>query len=265
MTLKTALFYERYELKYHIPLAMVDEISAYIEPFCELDHFSKISPDKYYAINNLYLDTPDYLFFRRSIEGIEGRFNMRIRNYGDEINPLYFLEIKKKNGGFVKKTRAKIYDLKWFEDLSHFTMPNTQNEFVKNDFAYDFAYNVLSYGAAPVVFTQYRRKAYFSHIDDYARVTFDKDMRFIPRDHYGFERSKDMKYYDYPEYFEPETHVVLELKCEARVPFWIIDLIRHFNLERSGFSKFLFAVNELNAEKVQIAQYPHRLSAHDSL
>src|SRR5690606_20743127 len=116
--------------------------------------------------------------------------------------------------GFVKKTRAKVSDQSWFDALSEGRLPPSPKTFVK-DYAYDFAYNVLSYQANPVVFTKYRRKAFFSTIDDYARVTFDKDLCFIPRDTYSFERSKDMMPYDNPNYFRQDTNVILELKCET--------------------------------------------------
>jgi SPX domain protein involved in polyphosphate accumulation len=261
MTLKTALLYERYELKYHIPLALVAEISDYISGFCEMDHYSKISPDNFYSINNLYLDTPHYQFFQNALVGQDGRFNMRVRTYGDEENPLYFLEIKKKTGGFVKKTRAKISTTDWFDALENNLILPAKDELVKKDYAYDFAYQAIINQARPVVFTQYRRKAYFSTIDDYARVTFDRDMRFVPRDTYTFDRSKEMQFYDNPNYFEPETNVILELKCETRVPYWIIDLIRTFNLQRSGFSKFVYAVNELNSTKLGVSQHSLRMSA----
>lgn len=260
MTLKTALLYNRYELKYHIPIEMVDDISKYIATHCEMDHFSKTSHDHYYTINNLYLDTPNFLFFQRSMAGVEGRFNMRVRTYGDEENPLYFLEVKKKDGGFVKKSRAKVFDRSWFEHLENNSLPESDKMVHQNDYAYDFAYNVLSYQARPIVFTQYRRKAYFSNTDDYARITFDKEMRYTPRENYSFERTKDMHYYDNQNYFDPYTNVVLELKCEARVPWWMIDLIKYFNLERSSFSKFLFAVNELNQDKLGVSEHASRIS-----
>ncbi len=263
MALKTALFYERYELKYHIPLYLVDEICDYISSFCELDHFSKISHDGYYSINNLYLDTPNFLFLRRRLAGVDDRFNMRIRTYGDEENDLYFLEVKNKQRGFVKKTRAKINGDEWFNHFREGTLPKPKEDIISNDFAYDFGSKLITYRAEPVVFTQYRRKALFSTIDEYARVTFDRDMRFIARDDYTFERSADMQYYDNPNYFDPNTNIILELKCETKVPLWMIDLIRRFNLTRSSFSKFVFGVNEVMQMRLPSMDFPHRQPAYN--
>lgn len=45
--------------------------------------------------------------------------------------------------------------------------------------------------------------------------------------------------YDHAGTFDhPGMNVVLELKCERKVPVWIVDLIRRFELTRGGFSKF---------------------------
>lgn len=262
MITKTALVYDRYELKYHVPVSLVAEISDYIAGFCELDYFSGISPDGFYPIHNLYLDTPSFQFFKNAIVGQDGRFNMRVRTYGEEENSSFYLEVKKKSGGFVKKTRAKVNGSDWFRMLDAGSMPQAPTEIVTKDYAYDFAYQALSHQARPVVFTRYRRKAFFSTIDDYARVTFDRDLRFSERTSYTFDRPRDMQAYDNPNYFDPDTNVVLELKCEARVPFWIIDLIRTFNLQRSGFSKFVYAVNELNSIRTGVIRSSLRIPGY---
>lgn len=55
---------ERYELKYQIPLEMVDPISKYVETYCDMDYYSCISPENYYVINSLYLDTPSLYLWR---------------------------------------------------------------------------------------------------------------------------------------------------------------------------------------------------------
>ena len=258
---KTALVYERYELKYHIPLALVAEISDYIADFCELDHYSLKSPDQYYTINNLYLDTPNYLFFNTRLAGMDNRFNMRVRTYGTGEPEMWFLEVKHKSKGFVTKTRAKLLDRTWLKHLVEGTLPERDEAVVRKDYAYDFAKKVMSYQAAPVVFTQYRRKAFFSTIDDYARVTFDKELRYVPRREYRFTPSPDMQFYDHPELFDPYTNVVLELKCEAAVPWWMLDLIRRFNLQRASFSKFMYALNESMQDHPDIVTHPNRISA----
>ena len=90
-------------------------------------------------------------------------------------------------------------------------------------------------GARPQVLTQYRRKAYLSEIDNYARVTFDRDLRYQVEDRYNvYPDEKQMCHYDIDEiYPHPEQCVILELKCEKKIPLWIRS---NFADELSDFS-----------------------------
>jgi hypothetical protein len=92
----------------------------------------------------------------------------------------------------------------------------------------------------PKVLTQYRRKAYLSTVDDYARVTFDRDMRYHPEPIWNVvPNEKMLQHYDHGEVFkDTQSFVILELKSTTKVPLWIIDLIKYFNLRRESISKF---------------------------
>lgn len=236
---------ERYELKYLITLDMVESISKYVENYCVLDYFSEISHDKYYEINNLYLDSPNYLFLQRRLAGVDDRFNMRIRSYGVKPQFPYFLEVKSKKQGFVNKIRAKVSTDNWVEELKSAYVPD-EGIGLNHDNKYSFYRLFHSYNAEPKVFTQYRRKAYLSTFDDYARVTFDKDLRYMRRDEFNLQPEEDqMCNYDFSQSFgDEENCIVLELKCENKVPLWMLDLITHFGLERQSFSKYITGVNE---------------------
>ena len=82
--------------------------------------------------------------------------------------------------------------------------------------------------------------------DHYARVTFDRNLlylpthswddwgqgrRWIPMDSSGAQR----KHY-------PFSGVVLELKTLSRAPVWMIDLVKYFQLTRTGNCKYSTAV-----------------------
>ena len=105
---------------------------------------------------------------------------------------------------------------------------------------------VTTYGAQPTILTQYRRKAYLSTVDDYARVTFDRSMRYREESGYNVHPSEEtMLNYDHAASFgAPGANVVLELKCERKIPVWIVDLIKRFDLTRGGFSKFDSSMRE---------------------
>ncbi len=238
------LVLERYELKYLIPFSLVEPISRYVEKYCELDYYSQISHDGFYTINSLYFESPSFHFMRAK-ENQTARYSLRVRSYGDFPKPPYFLETKEKIADFSKKRRGRVPLDNW-SDV--FLNPDNLGSF---DAAADphiqhFLYLTRTYNAHPTILTQYRRKAYLSTVDDYARVTFDRSMRYMPETNYNVIPTEEcMLNYDDPEAFKiPGANVVLELKCERKIPVWIVDLIKRFDLVRGGFSKFESAMTE---------------------
>lgn len=240
MTPLSPLALERYELKYLIPLDLVEPISKYVEATCDLDYYSLVSPDRFYTINSLYLDSPSlYLLRFKEVAGAYN-FNMRIRSYGDDPKPPYFFEIKYKLREFVRKKRAKVNTEEWAEilDGSEIPLAGVGQDSMEN--LRDFLYMKMTYNVEPVILTQYRRKAYISRIDDYARVTFDRDLRYQEQFEWCVKPKESLLcHYDHPESFEsPGENVILELKCEKKIPLWMVDLIRKFELLSGSFSKF---------------------------
>lgn len=242
---------ERYELKFVIPYELIDPICDFIKPYCTEDHYSAVSPVGFYGINSLYFDTPTYTFMRNRIVGVEKRFNMRVRTYAGNPDKTYFFEIKNKRGSVVKKIRGVFKGDDWYELLEgsyRFQHQLTQNmsEFVR---VADL------FGAQPQVLTQYERKAFFSHCDHYARVTFDRNLKYTRETTYNIvPQEEKMTNYDEDKFFMPECNVILELKCNTTsVPLWMVDLIRAFNLERTSFSKYFFAMITF-FEKIDFAQ-----------
>lgn len=238
---------QRYELKFVIPVDMIEPISDFASVYCSLDKYSAQTPDNFYRVNNLYFDTPDYLFLKRRLDGCENRFNMRIRTYSDNSPVPCFFEIKQKNVNIIKKYRARINNVHWpllleglygSDGALHGTGAQNGDLFIK------MAY---TYNAAPKVLSQYMRKAYVSDIDDYARVTFDTDLRSQAPDGYSLAPDESiMLPVDNSTIFDEGCNVVLELKCyTTQVPLWMIDLIRCFDLRRRSFSKYVTGVTSV--------------------
>ena len=236
---------ERFESKYTIPYSMIDEISAFIAPYCSLDKYSAISPDLFYRINSLYFDTPHFLFLQQRMRKAERRFNMRIRSYGDHPVLPYFFEIKQRRGDVVKKYRARTDDADIHDQLGAPARRRFDNEDDTNFNNRElFARTAHRYNAGPVVLVQYKRKAYVSECDDYARVTFDLGLRYMQRNEYDpVPRESEMKPCDAQTCFDGGCNTVLELKCYTSfVPLWMIDLVKTFNLKRRSFSKYANSV-----------------------
>lgn len=239
---------ERYELKYHVPWHAVDQIRRFLEPWCGMDAFSTKSPDGFYWVTTLYLDSPVYTFFRWKEEGLAERFNMRIRTYGENPDPhgLRFFEVKKKRADIVEKIRGTLKNGdagRLWTDTST-VLHDSESKDRRN--LEEFYRLSQTWNAQPILLTQYRRLAWFGLHEDYARVTIDMGLRW--REERGFDftaAQTQMRPSDLPDYFRPGANAILELKCpKSQVPWWMLDLIRYLNLERTSFSKFGAAVRE---------------------
>lgn len=232
---------DRYEIKYLIPMDLVKPISEYVEQFCQMDYYSQISTDHFYVINSLYLDNLSNYVLRKQ-QNAEHAFScFRIRSYGADPKPPYYLESKQKIGDFCKKRRGKIP----FENLEQFiadptSIPGFDPSSDTNVCGFLEKHTTL--GLEPKILTQYRRKAYLSNVDNYARVTFDRDLRFMEETRYNVKPVESlMNHYDQPEVFDwygSGANVVLEMKSERKIPIWMVELVRRFNLNRDNFSKY---------------------------
>jgi len=240
---------ERFEMKFTIPFSMIHPISEFASVYCSPDKYSLGSENGYYKVNNLYFDSPEYLFLRMRLTGVQNRFNMRVRSYGDEVRMPYFLEIKQKTGQTIKKYRAMVTNPDWYKVYTEpgYELHNETDDPLEIRNRNLFERMIYSYNASPKVLKQYIRKALVSDVDDYARVTFDRELRYTPENEYNLVPNNDLMVSCDPEtVFDPDCSVVLELKCyTAFVPLWMIDLIRYFNLQRRSFSKYMTGVREV--------------------
>lgn len=249
---------ERYELKYRVPLAMVKPIAEYVSHYCELDYHSQISPDGFYTINSLYFDTPQLGLFKCNGRGELGYSCFRIRSYGENPQPPFYLESKQKFRDFCKKRRAKV-PFTNLRDL--FLDPNSIPGYDpwadKN--AADFLEKCETFRLEPVVLTQYRRMAFLSVHDHYARVTFDRDLRLMEEHDYNVIPNEElMTHYDHPDTFEDYhtgKNVILELKCERKIPLWMVELIQKFQLVHHRFSKYQTSVMDLYGQRPDVGAY----------
>lgn len=232
---------DRYEAKYTIPESMIDAIADFVSPYCSFDKYSEKAEDGFYKVNSLYFDSPEYLFLRQRLLKTETRFNMRIRSYGDNPQPPYYLEIKQKRGDVIRKFRAKVHDDNLEALFCAPTMAQHDAEDETQNKNRDLFFRMATiYNAQPKVIVQYNRKAFVSNYEEYARVTFDIGLRYMQENAYNpvpvLEKTIPC---DVESCFDEGCTVILELKCyTAFVPVWMIDLVRAFQLKRRGFSKY---------------------------
>ncbi len=239
---------DRYELKYVIPVEMVEPMSAFLSAYCVYDKHSEHAENRFYQVNSLYFDTPNLTFAKNRLYVRSPRFNMRVRAYGDGSAAPYFLEIKHKDGNSVRKYRATIGEEEWpaiftAEDRLA-ALRNTPSEQANKEL---FLRTALKYNASPRIFTRYRRRAFVSLLDEYVRVTMDIDLQCHLQDEYNLLADEHrLQNYDAETVYVKDSDrtqgsgVILELKCYPhQVPLWMLDLIRTFELNRTSFSKYV--------------------------
>ena len=241
---------ERYELKYVIPCHLIEPICDFLSPYCSLDSHSQNEPGFFYPVNSLYLDSPGFRFLKLRVGGADRRFNMRIRSYGESGSGPFYAEIKYRTPNSISKYRSTLGANEWPTVLTQNTCCNESMADKEKTSRELFLRLASSYAVEPKIFTCYRRRAFISTVDEYARVTFDINLRYRVQDPvtgsnpFCLQPDSHCVNYDTHDTFgdEPwhQDNVVLELKTSAGVvPVWMMELIRRFQLKRVGFSKYM--------------------------
>ncbi len=227
----------RRELKFIIPQSLVEPIVDYISVYCDPDPYSKNGD--YYRVNSLYLDSRDFSLLSNKKNKLFKRYNLRVRSYGEGTSAPYFFEMKCKLGNLVDKLRSKTNDPNWSQYFDYSSdIRNMNPSHLENCQAFFREASFLN--AEPKILTQYDRLAFFSTIDDYARVTFDRNLRYQESSEFKVAPTPGkMSNYDVGSAFGgDQSSVVLELKAGKAIPIWMADLIRIFNLNLRSFSKY---------------------------
>ena len=97
--------FNRYEVKYFLNQTQYENILSAVPEYMTSDQYNK--NNTFYSISNLYLDSNEDYFIRRSIEKPVFKEKLRLRAYGTPaLDDTVYLEIKKKFKGLVNKRRT---------------------------------------------------------------------------------------------------------------------------------------------------------------
>ena len=238
----SALSFERFEYKYFVPKMLLGPIRRFIAPYMVRDKHSAHSPLGRYTITNLYLDTPELSLYWAHRNGALDRYKLRLRAYGEQADGALFFEVKRKVKQVVLKNRVRI-KREVVETLlrnGHGPLPSTLAAHNLEDFMGRYVRG----GCLPVVLLRYEREAYESVFGEYARLTFDRGIRYQPAQGMDLRgEEENWIYLDHPtNTWGVEKGVLVELKFTRFLPAWMVDLVRTFDLERHEFSKYLVAL-----------------------
>jgi SPX domain protein involved in polyphosphate accumulation len=227
--------FERLEFKYVLDEARAARVRRDLAPYCSRDPHCPTGGG--YGIHSLYLDTPSLRLHRAKERGESERFKLRIRSYDGSAMAL--IELKHKSGDVIDKTRAAVELGRVRETVEEGTIPGGADA-ASRRFLQHFAYLVMTTGAQPTLLTHYEREAYSSSVDEYARATFDRRIR-VQRVSEWTLQGDPRSWYDFDDRLRTssgERAVVLEIKCQSSIPYWLADLVHAHGLVRTSVSKY---------------------------
>ena len=224
----------RYEMKYVIRESKAAAIARFIEPYLDLDHYSKLQPHGYYPIVSLYLDSDNVQLCMESLRGKLKRFKLRIRSYSDEANYPRFFEIKRRANVVIIKSRARVRTQDVPALLSGRYIPPIQNYKADVDTIKQFQLYMKTINAKPVVLVRYLRRAYEGNMDNRVRITFDRQLA------YRVSSAPEVLFNGRGWQHHPVTLrcVILEVKFTGRYPAWLGRMAEYFDLHQRSMSKY---------------------------
>jgi len=248
--------FERLELKYLLDEGTAEKVRRAIVSFCAPDsHNGRLG--RGYWISSLYFDSPRLAFFRANERADGDRFKLRARIY--EVGGDVHLEIKRKRGDVVRKERVIVAERGWVDATHGFGQPLFDKPSQERVLA-SFAQLLAQYGAEPQVIVEYEREAYVSPRGEYARVSFDRRVSYFPTRDHSFERGRSGRRALSMGDGSRSSGVLLELKCETQIPPFMIDVIRRYELNRVGLSKYTRATRDLLTERRSSDPWLERIS-----
>lgn len=243
----------RFEYKYTVTERVARAIAAWAAPW--------VAPDRHvlpgetgYTITSLYLDTHDLALHwaKRTLQ--YARVKARVRTYGRNADGPVFVELKRRYGDVMVKSRAHVQREGWEGILDPGRISCAPEALavshVGGSGVTDFVAVVRTMGLHPVVLVRYEREPYIGRVNPRVRLTFDRSLRV--RSETSVTLGGDDRGYraiDYAALFDqPMSQVIVEMKFDGVAPVWMQDLVYQFELLRCSFSKYCAGIDVLADE-----------------
>lgn len=228
--------FNRFELKYLITLQQAEQFKTALRAYLVSDEHS--NNNGRYALSSLYYDSPDLRCYWEKEYGIRFRRKLRIRRYETdepltEESPV-FLEIKQRVDRVTQKRRAM---LSYGEALRLCNDRQLPDYAPKDKALIEEIYVFLwQYNLRPVSIVRYDRQAFVgTEYDIGLRVTFDTALSFQSHHLHLHEELSALP-------MLPPNQVVMEIKVNEHMPFWLTELIADHNLKMVRLSKYCRSV-----------------------
>lgn len=238
--------FNRFELKYLISLKQAKALQNALHVFLSPDDHGNTQGG--YWIKSLYYDSPGYHCYWEKIDGVPFRRKVRIRYYQDDT-PLantqrVFVEIKQRVDKTTQKRRIILPygDARLLCDRRQLPDDEKSIDSVRDAATLNEIYGLLNqYDMQAACIVSYRRQALMGGDNDLGlRVTFDTDLayRLVDSDTGESSISSDQDLLP----MLPADQVVMEIKANERVPYWLTELVATHNLRAIRISKYCRAI-----------------------
>ncbi len=250
----------RHESKFPVPPERIPALFHDISVYCEADRHATTGPDGLYTIDSLYFDSSDFILYRLTEEDAAIRSKVRVRSYlspagrSDKVK----LEVKFKRGPIVTKTSASVPSTQWPQWLTDPASAPRMPDAESQDAFDKFAMELLRYRVYPRLMVRYQRAAFFSRLEDYVRITFDRQIQAQAHGELDFDVDESSWFdIDIARQADADSNVIMECKFQQAPPRWLVDVLRRHGLVQSSFSKYGQAVRRLH-ERACHQQPPSR-------
>jgi hypothetical protein len=229
--------FNRFELKYLVPIqaaeAFKGSLRAYLVPD---DHGDSAGC---YTLSSLYYDGPGLCFYWEKVDGVRFRRKLRIRAYepAEQLSgdtPV-FVEIKQRLNRVTQKRRALLPYREALRLCNERRRPDP-SRFVRTPYDAvvldEIAAMLWQHNLRPASVVRYRRQALIgTDYDIGLRVTFDTDLTYRTN-HLALDDGAT----GLPLF--PPDWVVVEIKVNERIPYWLTEVVAAHNLNLVRVSKY---------------------------
>jgi hypothetical protein len=224
--------FNRFELKYLITLQQAERFKSGLRAYLVPDEHG--NNNGRYAVSSLYYDSPGFRCYWDKVDGVKVRRKLRIRRYETgqaltEETPVY-VEIKQRVDRVTQKRRAILPYCQALRLCNDRQIPDhtpDDGAVIGEIFVFLWQYNLR-----PASIVRYDRQAFIgTDYDIGLRVTFDTSLSF---------QSHPLHLHEQPSGL-PMLHpglVVMEVKVNERIPYWLTEMIAAHNLQLIRFSKY---------------------------
>ena len=222
------MIFKRYEKKYLLKKSEYEKLMSFIR--------DKLVPDAHgkNTLCSLYLDTPDFLLIRNSIDAISYKEKLRLRSYGvPRAEKTLFFEIKKKYNRVVYKRRVSMTTVEAANYIESGEMPFDSQVMREIDYLMKFYRH-----PKPNVCILCEREAFFDKENTDVRLTFDENLRY----RYGFPTVDNIKE---GTPLTDGNQYILEIKTPGAMPLWLARALSECEIYPRSFSKYAHAYYDI--------------------